>query len=99
MRDLKIAVIAFQGNGTTINARLNRFDAGGSTSREKRQHTVPCVGRAEAQPEELLVLWLDALLVCKAAELGRRSMIGFSDGGVESTDATEAGSEGDLGVK
>src|SRR6266550_455334 len=79
-----------QRYGTSINAGLNRFDAGCCARRQKSKHPIPVVGWPETKAEQILVFRLYRCLPHQMPDLSRRPMIDPPDGGVESSNASEA---------
>src|SRR5437870_5904738 len=85
-----------KGNRTPIDTMFDRFDPRGGPGCEKRQHTVPVIGRAETKAEEVLIFRKDSCLPREPTDLSRGSMIDLADARVESSYATESRSQGDL---
>src|SRR3989442_6175298 len=90
---------AVKGNRTPITAKFHHFDARGGPGCEKRQHTVPVIGRAETKAEEVLIFRKDGCLPREPTDLSRGSMIDLTDACVESSYATETRSHRDLSYR
>src|SRR5207245_5365103 len=87
---------AVKGNRTPITAKFHHFDVRGGPGCEKRQHTVPVIGREQTKAEEVLILRKDGCLPREPTDLSRGSMINLADARIESSYATESRSQGNL---
>src|ERR1700722_8398825 len=89
-------MIATKRNRTAITSASHNFAAGDRTSRKKRKHSLPGVGRTEAKAEQILIFRVALLPPRQAPYLCRRSMIDLANTGVEAAHTPETGRNRDL---
>src|SRR5262249_60901233 len=91
-----MSIAAVERKRTAIGLGIHHFHAGRGARRQKCQHGAPVIGWAETETKEVLVLERRLGLPRESPDLSGSSMIGFSNGGVEPSDAPETGSQGNL---
>lgn len=95
-RSFDAATRSVQGDRSAITTLLDHFDARRSAGREKPQHPIPVVRRAEAEPKNGFIFRLRLGARDKSADVSRSPAIHRANCGVEAANASEAGGERNL---
>lgn len=95
-RSFDAAFRSVQGDGSAITTLLDHFDARRSAGREKPQHPIPVIRRAEADPKNVFIFRLRLGARDKSADVSRSPAIHRANRSVEAANASEAGGERNL---
>lgn len=90
-RSFDAAFRSVQGDRSAITTLLDHLDARRSAGREKPQHPIPVIRRAEAEPKNVFIFRLRLGARDKSADVSRSPAIHRADRSVEAANASEAG--------
>src|SRR5262245_15423247 len=87
----KVSVDAVCRNRAVVDCVLDEFDSRSRPGSKEIEHRLPMVGRAEAEPETILLASAQSRLPRQPPDLRRRAVIHRLDPGVETAYAAKAG--------